>query len=339
MRQGDVVLAPRRPARRYRRTVGQRSPTDTVAGLLQAFLLRRTWTQAALARRLELSVAAVRKRMNELQAAGFPFEREEDHPHVFWSAPKVWFPGGLLLEQAEVPELLRLLARLPRTKARDQLLAAIVTRVPRAPTAPSARGRAVVAPDASSREDAHLSAIEDAARMQVPLRFRYYTASRGIEGMRHASVHRVFPAPPARFVATCHRSGTLKWFRADGVSEAALDERATFKPATDEDVDAFVGESLSGFHDAGRARAIAFRVRDPEARWVARNLLAGMRAEEVDGGIRVTLHTAGVTLVARYVVALGDAAEPETEELAQAIESLANGALAAVRRGRASAAE
>jgi predicted DNA-binding transcriptional regulator YafY len=316
--------------------VGQRSPTETIAGLLQAFLQQRTWKQADLARHLELTTPAVRKRLGELQSAGVPLEREEDHPHIFWSVPKGWFPGGLVFERSEVPELLRLLGRLPRSKAREKLLATIVSRIQ---SAPGTKGGPIVTPEASPREEQHLAAIEDAASAHVPLRFQYYAASTGKESLRHASVHRVFPGPPARFVATCHRSGTLKWFRADGVSDAKLDERTPYREAEASAVDAFVAESLAGYHDAGRAQVLSFRVRDPEARWVARNLLGGMASQDVDGGIRVTVRTAGVSLVARYVVALGEAAEPETETLVRAVEAIATGALASARRARSSAAE
>jgi predicted DNA-binding transcriptional regulator YafY len=316
--------------------VGQRSPTDTVAGILQAFLLQRTWSQAELARRLELSAPATRKRLVELQAAGVPLERQEDHPHVYWSVPKGWFPGGLLFERDEVPELLRLLGRLPRSRSRERLLRTIVSRIQ---DAPGLARDAVVTPEANPREEAHLATIEDAARSRVPLRFTYYAASTGKETVRHASVHRVFPGPPARFVATCHKSGTLKWFRVGGVSEASLDPPTGFRMEPEDAVEAFVGESLGGFHDAGRPETLSFRVRDPEARWVARNLLEGMRAEDDGDGIRVTVRTASTSLVARYVVALGEAAAPETESLARAVEAIASGALAAARRARASAAE
>jgi hypothetical protein len=42
-----------------------------------------------------------------------------------------------------------------------------------------------------------------------------------------------------------------------------------------------------GFHDGGAVATYEFFVSDPDARWVARNLLDEMRAEDVPGGIRV----------------------------------------------------
>jgi hypothetical protein len=73
--------------------VGQRSSTETVVAIVQAFLRRRTWSQAELARDVGIAVPALRKRLVELTASGFPLERDEDHPHVFWSVPRDWFPS------------------------------------------------------------------------------------------------------------------------------------------------------------------------------------------------------------------------------------------------------
>ena len=302
--------------------MGQRSATETVAAIVGAFLEQRTWKQAELARRLEMTTPALRKRLEEL-ATPLRLEREEDHPHVYWSVPKDWFPGALIIKRDEVQELLRLLGRLPRSKARDRMLERIVERIPQAqPPAP------VVPPEVSPREEEHLGIIEDSARTRTALRFRYFTASRGAEGTRHASVHRVFPGPPARFVATCHRSGGLKWFRVDNVSDAALDAHEEYRPATEEAVSELVNESLDGFRDEShKPQTLTFFVRDPEARWVERNLPAGMKFEEVRGGIRVTARTAAISVVARFVTQLGEAATPETPELADKVREIATGAL------------
>lgn len=301
---------------------------------MQAFLEQRTWKQAELARRLEVTTGALRKRLEEMCASWFPLDREVDHPHVYWSVPKGWFPGALLVKGEEVPELLRLLGRLSKTKARDRLLEAILERVQQGP----ATSR-VIAPAASAREEQHLAVIEDATRASTPLRFRYFTASRGVEAQRWASVHRVFPSPPARFVATCHRSDALKWFRVDNVSDAALDPEQGFRVALDADVDDFVAASLDGYHELAKPITLSFFVREPEARWVARNLLAGMKPEDERDGIRVTVRTSALAVVARYVTQLGAAAEPETPALAERVAEIARGALAGLARKHPSAAE
>jgi hypothetical protein len=54
-----------------------------------------------------------------------------------------------------------------------------------------------------------------------------------------------------------------------------------------------------------------------------------MTAEVVPGGLRISVTTAGVLLLARYVVGLGAAARAETPELALLVTELARGALEA----------
>src|SRR3954468_2117222 len=116
--------------------MGQKSKTETVVAVLQALLQQRSWSQAELARHVDVTVAALRKHLNELSASGFPLEREDDHPHVFWSVPKGWFPGAVLFDSASVPELLRQLSHLPRSAARDRLIRRILEAAPRPSIAP-----------------------------------------------------------------------------------------------------------------------------------------------------------------------------------------------------------
>jgi hypothetical protein len=77
--------------------VGRRSPTESIARIYQAFLRERTWTQAALTREVGIGTPALRKRLDELTTLGMPLEREEgDPPHIYWTVPRSWFPGGML---------------------------------------------------------------------------------------------------------------------------------------------------------------------------------------------------------------------------------------------------
>ena len=71
--------------------MGQRSGTATAIQIMQALLQQRTWTQAALARELDIGVPALRKRLDELTNAGVPLEtpplplmreRERCSPHA-----------------------------------------------------------------------------------------------------------------------------------------------------------------------------------------------------------------------------------------------------------------
>jgi hypothetical protein len=150
----------------------------------------------------------VRHVLHELRENGMPLHREDDHPHVYRSVPKDWFPNSVLFKREEVPELLRQLRRIPVGPGRARLLELVLSRLPsgQTPTAPGL----IVTRATSATEDQYLGVVEDSCNGGVALQMRYYTASRGVTGERHASVHRVIVGPPARFVATCHRTGTIK---------------------------------------------------------------------------------------------------------------------------------
>ena len=305
--------------------MGQRSQSETLSAILKAFLDQRTWKQADLARRVGVQAATIKKQLEELRASGVPLESEKDHPHVFWSVPKSWYPGGVLFSGEQIAELFRQLSRLPKSKGRDQLIETVRRFVP-AHEAPGA----VVAPEVTAREEQFLPVIEDAATQKVALRFRYYSASRGSEDVRHASVHRVTPSPRASFLATCHRTGELKSFRVENVSEAKLDPKEAFRPADPEALEAHGRASLDGFHGSGATTKESFFVSDPDARWVARNLPEGMLPEPVPGGIRVTVETSALPVLGRFVVGLGAAAKPLTPALQGEVARLARGALASI---------
>jgi predicted DNA-binding transcriptional regulator YafY len=307
--------------------MGQRSKTETVVVILQAFLESRSWTQAELARRAEVSVPAVRKHLDELSDHGFPLTHEKEHPHVWWSVPNGWFPGAVLFDSKTVPELLRQLSRLRRSAARDKLIHKILEAAPR-PLIASPDPSTVVTPEPSENEEMFLPTVEDSATQRVCLKFRYFTASRSAVEWRHASVHRVSPGPPARFVAVCHKHEELRWFRVDAVLGAHLDRSQTYRAADPARVDAMVKESVDGYH-FGDAVHCAFFVRKPTSHWVARNLPSPMIAEVFPDGLRATGKTAGVLRLARFVVGLGADACVETPELALLVAELARGALEA----------
>ena len=306
--------------------MGQRSATRSVAAVMAAFLKRKTWTQADLARAVDLSPEAVRKVLHELRESGMPLVNEKDHPHVYWRVPRNWYPGGILFTAEYVSDLLRLLLHLPASKARDRLLAAVMEQLP-------ARGKLVpkvpvVSRAVSENEEQYLPIVEDAAARKLPVFMRYWTMSRGGKiSERHVSVHLVEVGPPARFIATCHTNKDLRWFRVDGIVRARVDEQESFWDCSRRDVAAFRAASLDGFKGSGPPLACSFFVREPDSSWVANSLLEGMRAEPLHGGIRVSVETSGLLRLARYVVSLGDAAQPETPALAQAVLELARGAI------------
>lgn len=302
--------------------MGQRSGTETVIAILQAFLTRRRWSQAALAREVGVSAPALRRRLLELEAQGFPLTTETDHPHVYWSLPRQWFPGGVVLTAEECQTLVRLLVRQSRSAERTRLLTKLL-----GASAPAANlERAIVAPAAHPSEDRHLPTLEDAAARREALRMRYFSAHRGQLEERHASVHRVVVGPPARFIAVCHRADALRWFRVDNVVDARLDASVAYRRAEDADIEHMLATSVDGFA-GGSAAPVRFFVRDPESRWVRNNLPAPMEVEVVPGGIEVSAHTAGLVPLARFVAGLGGAARGLSPELTAAVRALAQATL------------
>jgi predicted DNA-binding transcriptional regulator YafY len=307
--------------------MGKRSGTASVAAVLAAFLTRRSWwSQADLARRVQVRPEAIRKLLADLVDSGLPLESKKEHPHVYWRMPKDWYPGGILFKAEHVPDLLRQLGHAPKSKARDRLLDIAMSQLPAkgklTATAP------VVTRAASENEEQYGPTIEDAAAKKVAVAMKYLTASRGGKVTdRHVSVHAIEIGPPARFIATCHRQGDLRWFRVDGIMRARPDDREAFRPCAIERVEAFRRSSLDGFKGEGAPLACSFFVREPEASWVANNLLEGMTADVQRGGIRVSLDTSAVLRLARFVAGLGAAARPETAALAEAVAELARGAL------------
>jgi hypothetical protein len=91
-----------------------------------------------------------------------------------------------------------------------------------------------------------------------------------------------------------------------------------------------VRASLDGFHQGGEPTRHVFFVSEPEARWVARNLMDGMACEDAPGGIRVSVETSAVQRLARFVVGLGATAKALTPALEGEVMKLAKGALAAI---------
>lgn len=307
----------------YDARVGQRSRTETVATVLAALLVNRSWSQADLAREAGVRTEALRKLLEELRASGVPLVSEKDHPHVYWSVPKTWFPGGVLFKQEDVPELVRQLRKLPRSKVRERLLAVVGQQLPGRVT----RGTSIATRSTTDQEEQYAPIVEDALEKKVSLWMRYFTASRGTISERYVSVHAVDVGPPARFIAVCHRNGDLRWFRVDCVTSARLEGNEPFRDAPSTDIDTFRAASLDGFKGEGPAATHSFFVRTPESRWVANNLLEGMRAETLPGGVRIHVQTSAVVRLARFVVGLGDAARAEDAALSKAVADLAQGAL------------
>lgn len=304
--------------------MGRRSAAETVIAIVTAFLERSSWSQAELARRIGIQTPQVRKHLLELERQGvMPLESEADPPHVVWSVPRQWFPGGLHVTSDDAQELLRQLARAPANEQRDRLLVAIAT------ASRNARPQGVVSDDRGRHEEEHLRVVEDAVMSRSALLLRYTSVRLGLERERVVSVQRVLAGALPRFVAHCHTANDLRFFRVSRIHGTKLDPSTPFILASEADVDAFVATSVAGYRDPIEPLRVAFTVREPELRWVADTLPIAMEAEPVGDGVRFSAMTSGVLALARFVVGLGQAARADTPELVAVVHELAQGALAA----------
>jgi len=306
--------------------VGQRSATETLFGIVAAFVEQPTWSQAELARRLETRPETIRRYLTELAGTGFKLTREEERPHVYWSVSKGWLPGALVFSGSEARDLVRLLGRGRKSPLRERILKIAIERL--AQSGQAVGEAPVAAPALGEEEEKWLGVVEDAAVQKRVLKMRYFTASRGKEAWRSASVHRVDVGARPHFVATCHVNGDLRRFRVSNILDARLDQGERFRALADGELSRFDVESLAGFRDEGPVRRCVFFVRDPEAAWVERNLPdERISARAAPGGTRFEVATSALVPLARFVVGLGDAARCETEALAAEVATIARGAL------------
>ncbi len=309
----------------YDDVVGQRSGTASAIAVISAFVQRKSWTQADLARAVGLRTEALRRVLDELDSNGIRILREPYKNQVYCKVSPDWHPAGVVFTKEHIPELMRQLSRVRNAKARETLLRIVLNQVP-------GRGQLalqapVVARTETETEEQYLPTVEHAAAAKVALFMKYVSTSRGgTVSERHVSVHEIDDGPPARFIATCHRSGALRWFRVENVVRARPEPGETFRACDPSDVAAFRAESLDGFKGSGEVQERSFFVREPESSWVVNNLLPGMKAEVLSGGARVTARTSAVLRLARFVVSLGEAARAEDAVLAGLVVEIGEGA-------------
>ncbi len=302
----------------------KRSAGATISQVFLEFGRQSTWSQVELAARCGIEVRALKVRLRELVAAGVPLVRDEDPPHVYWSVPKAWRAGAVALSTDELVLVARLLRRLQPSRSRGTALAAVSQALRVTPA-----GGALESFRVEPTDDVNLAVVEDALEQKHALRMEYFSASRGVTEWRSATVHHIEPGPPARFLATCHKDGAIKWYRVDRVLGARESTGEPARVAAPEQVERILQTTVDGYQGDGASVAVSVFVREPESRWVARNHPTVLATEEVAGGVRLRGEVGSVKQLARWVVTLGGAARPETPELAEAVRSLARAALEA----------
>ncbi len=305
--------------------MARKHTAEIVAAVMQAFVECGTWPQAKLARKAGTSTEIIRRTLEDLQGHGWPLERQEELPQVYWSMPSGWLPGGIILPKQEIGVVLRLLARLPADEDRDRILNFITAA---APSEALPRLTTWVSPALDDQQAQHVLKIEESIRAGNAVQVRYLSTRRGTADERTISFQHITPGPHVRLCGHCHRAHALKWFRLDNVLQIQDKAPEAYVSASSEAVAAFMNGTVHGFHNDEDAASCSFTVCFPEARWVQQNLEPSMRAEPTEHGIRVHVERASRQQIARFVVSLGAAARPETEDLAEAVRALAEGALA-----------
>ncbi len=319
--------------------MGRRTGTETIAKLFVAFLQQATWSQKDLERRCGVGVRAIRKALLDLQEAGVPLEREEDPPQVYWSVPRDWpAPGARLagIEGVEADTVARLVARLPKSREREAVLAKLVPPVLGRAHAASAPGAIVLKPNAAEERvrEQVFSALERGLAERVPVRMGYFSAKSGRDSLRTVSVQHIAYGDRPRFVAYCHSTDSLRWFRADRVRTAKLEPAGAapaYRAVDPEALAAYIAESMDGFRGHGAAVTCEVVIRADEARWALAHMPydadSALVTNEAEGS-RVVLRTAGLEVLARYLVGLGEAARVlSPPELRDRVLHLARGAL------------
>jgi predicted DNA-binding transcriptional regulator YafY len=312
--------------------VGTRDNYETVARIMQAFVRENTWAQKALARHVGVEVPALRRVLADLAAAQMPLEREEDHPHVYWSVRKKWFPGGVIFDAEDWQVLVHAVLRITDKERREKLLRRLLSgrhSVNANDAGLERLSRAVAATPVTTEEHDKVLLIEQALLESVPLAIYYYSASSGRLAWRVISPQRLLGEVPARMVAVCHETNQLRWFRIDNIQRARLETDRPPQNVESDVLEAFLASSVDGFND-GRDEVVAFQVRHPESNWVRGNLLPGMAIDSDSPVLRVVCRGAAL-VVARFVVGLGGAAVGEGEGLRALVRQLAKDSLEANR--------
>ncbi|MDX2053246.1 MAG: WYL domain-containing protein [Polyangiaceae bacterium] len=307
--------------------MGQQNRYKSVTRVFQAFAEQRTWKQAELARDVGISADALRTLLQELQASGMKLHQESEPPQVYWSVPKGWFPGGILLSDSDFPTLLRAAFELPESTARTSLLKKILGTQGH----PEAT-ELVLTREGNPREDLAYEVVQKALVENKALQLLYLTQSRGVEGSRVVSPQKLVTRPHPRLLAWCHQTCELRWFRLDNVLSASLGNAEAFVTCSAEAVKRVLKESVDGFHgsEPEGSEELAFFVRHPEASWVKKNLLSSMRVDargSTSEGIRIVCGRRGAPVVARFVVGLGAAARAEGPLLKAQVVNLAEESL------------
>ena len=313
--------------------MGTRDNYESVTRAIQAFASQHTWQQAELARRVGIGTPALRRLLLNLMESGMPLEKDDEHPHVYWSVPRHWFPGGVFFDVEDWEVLVHAVLRIGDDVRRAKLLGRLLsgrTAMGKVQDGVERLNQSVMGAPLTSEEQGTILLIEQSLLLNRPLSINYYSTSAGRLRWRVVTPQRLIVEPHRRLVAYCHDNQELRWFRVDNIQRALLAEERIATAVPPEDVERYIASSPDGFHD-GSNQELAFTVKQPTASWIAGNLLPGMRIEREDRGVLRVVTRGGALVVARFIVGLGGDGTAESKQLRALVCDLATAACEANR--------
>jgi predicted DNA-binding transcriptional regulator YafY len=305
--------------------MGARSKTETPLRVLAALLEQRTWKQAELARHVGVETQTVKRCLEELEAAGVLLEREEDHPHVYWSVPKSWLPDGVNLPRDLLVDLLRRLARAAAGGERDRLLTHLVSAAPELGDM-VARVQAAHVSDGVGFSSTVMAALEDAWDSHAVVLM--YRKSRKAPVEPRVCSPACFVDRHQHLLARCHTTGLARRFRLDRIVQvhSAVDE--TYRPLSDAEMQEQLAGAVDGFRAPGPLVDVRFRLLGPasDIAWMLEYLPEDLEIEDLAQGFLVHGQTGALGKLAAKLVSFGAVVRYDDEGLREAARQVVEAA-------------
>lgn len=294
------------------RPMGKRPLTEKLLSIILAFHAQARWEQAALARKVKLSVDQLRDRLKQLNDAGMKLRHTFDANSAAWTMEQGIFPDGIVFQREDVWALLVALKTAPSTTERTMALERIF-RV----KAVSSKAKNARRSDDDEKPVAFLGELTSAMLGRKVVRVRYVPTS-GEESERVLSVHFTTGVGNLRFLATDHGDPKqqLKWFRVGRLRNVMQATAVGYRDCPRDEVLAYEQESAWGYHGNGPPVVFSFVATADAWRIIESNMPApAIATQVVSGGVRVTVRTTAVTVWARYLTGYIGGVTPETAVL------------------------
>ncbi len=290
-------------------------------------LEQRTWSQADLAKRVEVTPQTVKRCLEELEAAGVPLEREEDHPHVYWSVPGSWLPEGVHLPRELLVELLRRLARAATPSEHDPLLrhllkaipslSDLVARVQDAHITEQTPLSAAILSELEDAYDSHAVILSYRKSRFAPVEVRFCSPMRLVD--RHRQL-----------LARCHKSDAPRRFHLHRIVQVSPAVGEDYRPLSESELNLALDGSVDGFRAPGPLVDVRFRLVGEGVGWILEDLPEDLQVEAIPSGYLVHGLTGALDKLASKLVTYGAVVRYDDEGLRAAAQRAIDAALLAI---------